>query len=95
MNLFKAVGCALLAMSLAGCVSYRGLRLVDHPTKEMTLIEVEKNSFYGLAASSVRQYYECTDRADQLDCKLVCDGTSDLQCPSSSAGSGFGHNNVR
>ena len=96
MKTFKSmVAIALATTSLMGCVSWKGLRLADHPKYDMTLLEVRKTTSYLVFGKQAHQFYSCIDKTDQLDCTLLCDGDRDLLCPTFTSSGGYGSSNVR
>jgi len=70
---------ALLATT--GCLRRNVVMANDHPQKPLTLIETYDQ--YMLLAWQIGGYYRfwtCIDQGDALDCKVECDGETDLDC---------------
>jgi hypothetical protein len=96
MNLRKSVfAFALLGLTTTGCVKRTITAFQDHPTSQVTALEVFKHSNYIFFQKFEHIFYSCTDQASQLVCKRLCGGATDLECPMAS-GNGNGYTtNVR
>lgn len=85
---------AFVGLLSAGCVKRTIIAFDDHPTQQITLVEVMKQNLVFKTAEHI--FYTCADQGSQLVCKRLCGGNTDLECPKSQAGSnGTVYTNVR
>lgn len=90
----SAFAFALLGLMTTGCVKRTIVGFQDHPTSNVTSIEVMKRTMF-LIPKVEHIFYSCVDNNAQLVCKRLCGGETDLECPKAS-GSGNGYStNVR
>ncbi len=82
----------LFGLLNTGCVTRQIVAFQDHPTSNVTALEVLKQSRYVFFAKNEHIFYTCVDNTTQLVCKRLCGGNNDLVCP---AGNGQGQSNVR
>jgi hypothetical protein len=78
------LGFALALVALAcgtGCVRRTIHRVADHPSAPLTsaIVQVDKN--YLIMSSTEIVFYSCAENGDALQCKRLCGGTTDVQCP--------------
>lgn len=75
---------ALLAATLVtGCMTRHIVRIQDHPTESLTLLESLDHFTYfpGVWEKSVHQFWSCKDGASGLQCDKACGGDSGIDCP--------------
>ena len=72
-----------------GCVHRELVGFDDHESKPLTAMRAGTTKSYLFWATYEHVFYSCSEQGDRLDCKRVCGGSSDLECPSAS-GNGYG-----
>lgn len=73
-----------IATLATGCLSSRRILSVnDHPTKPGTVLQTR--DVYSIATiypvRVVKQFWQCSEKGDQLRCEQICGGDRDLACP--------------
>lgn len=66
-----------------GCLKRNVVAVNDHPGRPLTMVESLDNYWAFHPGYLVGQHYRfwtCTDQGDTLDCKVECDGETDLDC---------------
>ncbi len=76
----SAFAFALLGLMTTGCVKRTIVGFQDHPTNNVTSIEVMKRTTF-LVPKVEHIFYTCVDNNTQLVCKRLCGGETDLTCP--------------
>ncbi len=75
---------AMVAMFAAtGCLKRNVLVVKDHPGRPLTMVET-LDQYYAFHPAYVLgqsyRFWTCVDQGDTLDCKVECDGETDLDC---------------
>lgn len=65
----------------SGCVTRTLVAFNDHGSKPLTTMSVMVHRDYVLVHKFEAVTYSCGDSGDNLDCKRVCGGDTDLRCP--------------
>jgi hypothetical protein len=78
------LGFALAVVALAcgtGCVHRSIHSVADHPSAPLTraVVQVDKNFLVWRSSEVV--FYSCAENGDALQCKRLCGGQTDIQCP--------------
>lgn len=70
---------ALLMTS--GCLKRNLIRAEDNQARPLTMVETLDNyTMFGYVIGTHYRFWICTDQGDTLDCKVECDGETDLDC---------------
>jgi hypothetical protein len=80
----KITFAALLGLTLLGgtsCVHRELVGFDDHDKMALTAIRAGVSKNYVLWAEYEHVFYSCSEQGDVLDCKRVCGGETDLECP--------------
>jgi hypothetical protein len=84
-----------LSLAAAACTSRSIVGVQDHPTQNLTALQVRAVTNYLFSISIEHVFYSCADNGTDLVCKRLCGGQTDLQCPAATAGAGWAATNVR
>ena len=64
-----------------GCLKRNVVMVNDHPTRPLTMVETyDQYTLFGYQVGGFWRFWTCTDQGDALDCKVECDGETDLDC---------------
>lgn len=77
----KLITLFFMGTMLLGCVSRSLVSVSDHPTKPLTRIEMGKSNDYLFWSTYEHIFYSCSDSGENLSCKRLCGGDTDVACP--------------
>jgi hypothetical protein len=80
-----------LALLAQGCVHWRAVDVQDASKDNATVLQLVKHTGYLFWNTSEHVFFTCNDKGQELDCKRMCGGDTDLVCPSAVGQ----HTNVR
>ena len=96
MKRLSLIGLLALALSgSTGCVRRELVAFDDHATKPLTALRAVTTRNYLLFGSVEYVFYSCSEQGDKLDCKRVCGGENDTECPTASGGANGVVTNIR
>lgn len=87
---------AALALSslLGGCMQRRLLRMQDHPSQPVLMLEtLDTHTLLFAPISREHVFWQCAETGNQLTCTRACGGANPYSCPASA--SSVGGSNVR
>jgi hypothetical protein len=75
---------AVMALLMStGCLRRNLIKVEDNQARPLTMVETIDNYWFfmpGYVIGSHYRFWTCTDQGDSLDCKVECDGETDLDC---------------
>ena len=80
MKRFMPWAAVVLAIS-TGCVHRDWVNVQDHPTQPVTAMQASIRKSFLFGSTQEFAFYTCAERGDQLQCKRLCGGDTDLSCP--------------
>jgi hypothetical protein len=85
----------LTALFGSGCVKRELVGFADHDKMALTAIRAGVTKNYFFYAEYEHVFYSCSEQGDVLDCKRVCGGETDLECPKAVASGNGVSTNIR
>lgn len=87
---------AAIAALSTGCLNRRLVRMQDHPSQPVLLLEtadVYTALFFPTRIEHV--FWQCAETGNQLTCQRACGGPTEFQCPQGAVGLNATSSNVR
>lgn len=75
------VAAMALGTASTGCVSRSLIKVSDHPSKPLTSLQLSETHSYLFWSTHEHIFYSCSDQGQNLSCKRLCGGDTDVVCP--------------
>lgn len=73
---------AAFALLTGGCLNRRLVRIQDHPTQPVLLMQTaDATMFFNVPIHVEHVFWQCAETGNQLTCQRACGGSSEFECP--------------
>ncbi len=79
---------AAFALLSSGCLNRRLVRIQDHPTQPVLLMETIDTTMLLFPIAREHVFWQCAEGGNQLTCQRACGGETEFQCPQSAMSMG-------
>jgi len=72
---------AAFALLSSGCLNRRLVRIQDHPTQPVLLMQTIDTTVFLLPIHVEHVFWQCAEGGNQLTCQRACGGATEFECP--------------